>query len=165
MEMDGNEASDDDSVVLGRPGGLPRFLPRLLVVACGFGLTIALAGGAGLSDADGGFIDLLARILFALGLAIVGISFALLAIGWWIGRPAELSAAGIRVPRGRGESRIPWSDVRHCQIRGTENGRRRLLAVWLTPDRDSAPLWLGDVARASAPEEEVMALVRHWRDR
>ncbi|TWV41867.1 hypothetical protein FRZ03_20490 [Streptomyces misionensis] len=163
--MDGNEVPDDYSVVLGRHDGLPRFLSRLLLVACFFGLTIALAGGMSAFDTGGGLIVLPARVLLGLGLALVGISSAPLAVGWWLGRPSKLSAEGIRMPRRRGDLPIPWSHVRHYQIRSTENGRRRLLAVWLTPDRGSAPLWLGDVTRASLPEEEIMALVHRWTER
>ncbi|WP_328472437.1 hypothetical protein [Streptomyces sp. NBC_00448] len=163
--MDGNEAPDDGSVRLGHSGGFARPLSRLLLLACGFGMAIALAGGASLPEADGGFTELLTRTLLALGLAVVGLSCVLLAIGRWLGRPAELSAAGIRAPKWRGERRIPWSEVRDYRIHGVDKDRRRLLAVWLGPDRDGAPLWLGDVSRASVPEEEVVALVRRSTNR
>ncbi|MEW1860445.1 hypothetical protein AB0399_08700 [Streptomyces sp. NPDC088194] len=64
-----------------------------------------------------------------------------------------------------GSGASPWSEVRDHRIHGTDKDRRRLLAVWPAPDRDGAPLWRGDVSRASVPEEEVMAVVRRSTNR
>lgn len=112
--MDGDEAPDDGSVRLGHSGGFARPLSRLLLLACGFGVAIALARGASLPEADGGFTEPLIRTLLALGLAVVGISCVLPAIGRWLGRPAELSAAAVRAPRWRGEQR----GAAHPLVRG-----------------------------------------------
>ncbi|WP_203921339.1 hypothetical protein [Rugosimonospora africana] len=123
-----------------------------------------LPGGLAVRDAHGGLVGLLTWTLLVVGLLVVVVGGVLLAVGWWGGRPAELTPDGVRLPGRR--TVIPWSAVERCDVRAA--GHRRLYAAWLTPPEAGGPgdmLWLGDVRQASVPEEDLLAMVRSWTER
>ncbi|WP_433462654.1 hypothetical protein [Spirillospora sp. CA-128828] len=129
-----------------------------------FALLVAvLPGGLAIRNAHGGVVGLLTWALLVVGLLVVVVAGVLLAVGWWNGRPAKLTPDGVRLPGRR--AMILWSGVERCGVRVA--GRRRLLAAWLTPPERGTPgdmLWLGDVRRASVPEEDLLAMVRGWTE-
>jgi hypothetical protein len=168
---DSNDSNPSGATVrLGYSGGLGGPLTRAVTAAAIFGvLGAAVPGGLGLRNSHGGWIGLLGWALFVSGLLVVLAASVFLAVGWWVGRSAELTPQGIRLSTWRGRRTIPWSAVQRCEIRTADSGRRRMLVAWPTPEDDDDPagtrmLWLGDVTHVSIPEPEVTALVHRWMD-
>jgi fumarate reductase subunit C len=146
-------------VVLGPSGNAVKALKWFLPVLV-FGLACAVAGGLTLPSGRRGFVGLLTWSLLVLGSVLVLAAAALLVGAWWRDRPATLSAAGIRVRSGLRPRTIRWSEVVRHEVLTADQGRRRLLAIWLSSD--GMPVWLGDTKRSETGEDEILALVRHW---
>lgn len=154
----------DTPIRLGHSGGPPANRAVVAVILLAF-LAAVLPGGLGLRGSPGGFGELLAWALLVTGVLVVLVGGVVLAVGRRYGRAAELTPDGVRLPGRR--TLIPWSSVQRCDVR--DAGGRRLIAAWLAPpsegDRSGEPVWLGDIARASIPEEDLLAMVQRWMER
>lgn len=158
------DETGDTPIRLGHSGGLPMTRAVVAAVLIAF-LAAVLPGGLGLRGSHGGFAGLLAWALLVTGVLVVLVGGVFLAVGRRSGRAAELTPDGVRLPGRR--TLIPWSSVQRCDVR--DAGGRRLIAAWLAPpseeERPGEPVWLGDIARASIPEEDLLAMVRRWTER
>ncbi|WP_433215381.1 hypothetical protein ACQP00_05760 [Dactylosporangium sp. CS-047395] len=137
------------------PSGEARLLTRF-VLMCAPLFLIESVFGVYVATGDP---DLFWRVLSTLAIG-TGVVFALVGPAVIVMESRRGRSAGPDGIKLFGRT-LPWSDITKISLHaGVKN--RELVAAW---PHEKAPVWLGDVKRASVPRDEALHMLEAWSGR